>query len=75
MKTLREAKVGEDLIVAKIQGDLPTKRHIMDLGVTKGCHLHVRKVAPLGDPIQITLRGYELTIRKDDAENILVEEA
>lgn len=74
MKSLRDAKVGENLSVAKIEGDGPTKRRIMDMGITKKTELFVRKVAPLGDPVQINLRGYELTIRKHDAENILVEE-
>ena len=74
MKTLRDAEVGETLRIAKILGDGPTKRRIMDMGITKGTEILVRKVAPLGDPIQINLRGYELTIRKHDAENIMVEE-
>jgi len=60
--------------LTKILGDGPTKRRIMDMGITKGTEILVRKVAPLGDPIQINLRGYELTIRKHDAENIMVEE-
>ena len=74
MKTLRDAEVGETLRIAKILGDGPTKRRIMDMGITKGTEILVRKVAPLGDPIQINLRGYELTIRKHDSENIMVEE-
>ena len=74
MKTLRNAEVGETLRIAKILGDGPTKRRIMDMGITKNTDLFVRKVAPLGDPVQISLRGYELTIRKHDAENIMVEE-
>lgn len=74
MKTLRDAEVGETLRIAKILGDGPTNRRIMDMGITKGTEILVRKVAPLGDPIQINLRGYELTIRKHDAENIMVEE-
>ena len=74
MKSLRDAKVGENLKVAKIKGDGPTKRRIMDMGINKNTDLFVRKVAPLGDPVQISLRGYELTIRKHDAENIIVEE-
>ncbi len=73
MKSLRDAKVGENLKVVKIKGDGPTKRRIMDMGITKNTDLFVRKVAPLGDPVQISLRGYELTIRKHDAENIMVE--
>ena len=75
MKSLRDAKVGENLKVKKIVGDGPTKRRIMDMGITKNTEIFVRKVAPLGDPVQINLRGYELTIRKHDAENIMVEEA
>ena len=74
MKTLRDAEVGETLRIAKILGDGPTKRRIMDMGITKGTEILVRKVAPLGDPIQINLRGYELTIRKHDAEHMMVEE-
>ena len=74
MKSLRDANVGENLKVVKIKGDGPTKRRIMDMGITKNTDLFVRKVAPLGDPVQISLRGYELTIRKHDAENIMVEE-
>ena len=74
MKSLRDAKVGENLKVVKIKGDGPTKRRIMDMGITINTDIFVRKVAPLGDPVQISLRGYELTIRKHDAENIMVEE-
>ena len=74
MKSLRDAKVGENLKVVKIKGDGPTKRRIMDMGITKNTDIFVRKVAPLGDPVQISLRRYELTIRKHDAENIMVEE-
>ena len=73
MKSLREANVGENLKVAKILGDGPTKRRIMDMGITKNVEIYIRKVAPLGDPVQINLRGYELSLRKDDAENILIE--
>ena len=75
MKSLKEAIVGENLTVAKVKGEGPTKRRIMDMGLTKGTDVFVRKVAPLGDPIQISLRGFELTIRRNDAQNILVEEA
>lgn len=75
MKSLRDAKVGETLEVAKINGQRPAKRRIVDMGITKGTEIYVRKVAPLGDPIQINLRGYELTIRKHDAQNVMVEEA
>ena len=74
MKSLRDAGVGENLKVVKIKGDGPTKRRIMDMGITKNTDIFVRKVAPLGDPVQISLGGYELTIRKHDAENIMVEE-
>lgn len=75
MKSLKEAEVGENLTIAKINGQGPAKRRIMDMGLTKGTGVFVRKVAPLGDPIQISLRGFELTIRRNDAENIMVEEA
>ena len=71
--TLGEAKVGSTVVVEKIKGDGAYKRRIMDMGITKGSELYIRKVAPLGDPVEITVRGYELSIRKGDAENILVE--
>ena len=74
MKTLKEVKVGEDAVVKKLHGEGATKRRIMDMGITKGTAVHVRKVAPLGDPIELTVRGYELSIRKADAEMIEVEE-
>ena len=74
MQTLRDAVVGKYYIVKKIKGSGPLKRRIMDMGITKNTDIFVRKVAPLGDPVQISLRGYELTIRKHDAENIMVEE-
>ncbi|WP_297281671.1 ferrous iron transport protein A [uncultured Anaerococcus sp.] len=74
MKSLRQADIGERVTIKKVEGQGPFKRRILDMGLTKGTELFVRKVAPLGDPIQVSLRGYELTIRKDDAENILVEE-
>ena len=73
MKTLREAKVGETVTVTKLNGEGAVKRRIMDLGVTKGVELYVRKVAPLGDPVEVTVRGYELSLRKQDAEIIEVE--
>lgn len=73
MKTLREAKIGETLTVLRITGEGAIKRRIMDMGITKGVELYVRKVAPLGDPVEITVRGYELSIRKADAEMIMVE--
>ena len=73
MKTLRQVQVGEDVKVVKIHGEGAVKRRIMDMGVTKGVQVHVRKVAPLGDPVEITVRGYELSIRKGDAEMTEVE--
>ena len=73
MKTLREAKVGDTVTVVKLHGEGAVKRRIMDMGVTKGVEVYVRKVAPLGDPVEITVRGYELSIRKADAEMIEVE--
>lgn len=73
MKTLNQVKVGETVKVTKIAGEGPIKRRIMDMGITKGTVLHVRKAAPLGDPIEITVRGYELSVRKADAEMVQVE--
>lgn len=73
MKTLREAKIGETVKVVKITGEGAVKRRIMDMGVTKGVEIYVRKVAPLGDPVEVTVRGYELSLRKQDAEMIEVE--
>ena len=73
MKTLKDAKVGETLTVMKLQGTGAIKRRIMDMGITKGVQVHIRKVAPLGDPVEITVRGYELSIRKADADRIEVE--
>lgn len=73
MKTLRSAKPGDTLKVIKINGDGALKRRIMDMGVTKGVEIYVRKVAPLGDPVEVTVRGYELSIRKADAEMIETE--
>ena len=70
MKTLRDAKVGDTVKVARINGAGALKRRIMDMGVTKGTEIYVRKVAPLGDPLEVTIRGYELSIRKADAEMI-----
>lgn len=72
MKTLKEAKPGETVTVTKLVGEGATKRRIMDMGITKGTTLTVRKVAPLGDPVEITVRGYELSIRKEDGEKIFV---
>ncbi len=73
MKTLRQTHVGETVKVVKLHGEGAVKRRIMDMGVTKGVEVYVRKVAPLGDPVEITVRGYELSIRKADAEMIEVE--
>lgn len=73
MKTLRDVKVGHKAKVVKLYGEGALRRRIMDMGITKGVELYVRKVAPLGDPIEITVRGYELSIRKADAEMIEVE--
>lgn len=73
MKTLREVAVGETVKVKKIHGDGPVKRRIMDMGITKGVEIFVRKVAPLGDPMELNLRNYELSVRKADAEIIEVE--
>ena len=73
MKTLKQAKVGETVKVVKLHGEGAVKRRIMDMGITKGTDVHIRKVAPLGDPIEVTVRGYELSLRKADAEMIEVE--
>ena len=73
MKTLKETKCGETVTVIRLGGEGALKRRIMDMGITKGTSIFVRKVAPLGDPVEITVRGYEPSIRKGDAENILVE--
>ena len=75
MKTLKESKVGETVRVVKLHGEGAVKRRIMDMGLTKGIEVEIRKVAPLGDPIEVTVRGYELSIRKSDAEMIEVENA
>ena len=72
MKTLTQVKVGDTVTVVKLHGEGAVKRRIMDMGLTKGIPIHVRKVAPLGDPIEVTVRGYELSIRKADAEMIEV---
>ena len=73
MKTLRDAKVGDTVRVVKLHGEGAVKRRIMDMGITKGVEVHIRKVAPLGDPVEVTVRGYELSLRKADAEMIEVE--
>ena len=74
MKTLKETKCGETVTVIRLGGEGALKRRIMDMGITKGTSIFVRKVAPLGDPVEITVRGYELSIRKGDADMIIVEE-
>ena len=73
MKTLREVAVGQTAKVTKLTGAGPVKRRIMDMGITKGVEIYVRKVAPLGDPVEVTVRGYELSLRKEDAQMIEVE--
>jgi ferrous iron transport protein A len=73
MQTLKEVKPGATVRVVKIGGEGPVKRRIMEMGITKGVEVHVRKVAPLGDPVEITVRGYELSLRKEDAQSIEVE--
>ena len=70
MRTLRDAKVGETVKVAKLSGEGAVKRRIMDMGITNGSEIYVRKVAPLGDPVEINIRGYELSVRKADAEMV-----
>ena len=72
MKTLREAKVGQTVTVVRLHGAGAVKRRIMDMGITRGTQVHIRKVAPLGDPIELNVRGYELSVRKADAERIEV---
>lgn len=73
MKTLKEVGCGETVTVVKLHGEGALKKRIMDMGVTKGCSVFVRKIAPLGDPIEVTVRGYELSLRKSEAENIEVQ--
>ena len=73
MRTLREVKVGETVKVVKLNGEGAVKRRIMDMGITRGVEIYVRKVAPLGDPVEVTVRGYELSLRKNDAEMVEVE--
>ena len=73
MKTLKQAAIGDTVKVVKLHGEGAVKRRIMDMGITKGTEVFVRKVAPLGDPVEITVRGYELSVRKADAEMIQVE--
>ena len=74
MKTLRDVKIGESATVKRLHGEGATKRRIMDMGITRGTEIKVRKLAPLGDPLELTVRGYELSLRKADAEMIEVEE-
>jgi len=73
MKTLRQAKIGDTVKVVKLHGEGAVKRRIMDMGITRGVEVYIRKVAPLGDPIEVNVRGYELSIRKADAEMIEIE--
>mgnify|MGYP002509840361 FL=1 len=73
MKTLKDVNIGETAIVARLHGEGPVRRRIMDMGITKGVEIFVRKVAPLGDPMELNVRGYELSIRRGDAEMIEVE--
>ena len=72
MKTLRDVKIGQTAVIKRLHGEGALKRRIMDMGLTKGTEVYVRKVAPLGDPIEVTVRGYELSLRKSEAGNILV---
>ena len=73
MKTLKDIKIGETAVVNRLNGEGAVKRRIMDMGITKGTSVYVRKVAPLGDPIEVTVRGFELSLRKADASSIIVE--
>ena len=73
MKTLRDTEIGDTVKVVKLHGEGAVRRRIMDMGITKGVEIYVRKVAPLGDPVEITVRGYELSLRKADAEMVEVE--
>lgn len=73
MKTLKQAKIGETVKVVKLHGEGAIKRRIMDMGITRGTEIYIRKVAPLGDPIEVTVRGYELSLRKVDADMIEIE--
>ena len=72
--TLKDAKVGSTVVVSRIHGEGAYKRRIMDMGITKGCEIYIRKVAPLGDPVEITIRGYELSLRKQDAQCVQISE-
>ena len=73
MKTLKDASIGQTVKVKKLTGEGPVKRRIMDMGITKGTEVYVRKVAPLGDPVEVNVRGYELSLRKEDAQMIEVQ--
>lgn len=73
MRTLKSAKIGETVKVLKFNGEGVVKRRLMDMGITKGTTIYIKKVAPLGDPIEVTVRGYELSLRKDEAENIIID--
>ncbi len=73
MNTLKQAKIGDTVTVVKLHGEGAVKRRLMDMGITKGTSVHIRKVAPLGDPIEVTVRGYELSLRKADAEMIEIQ--
>ena len=73
MKTLRQAQVGETVRVVKLHGEGALRRRMMDMGITKGTEIYIRKIAPLGDPVEINIRGYELTLRKEDAEIVEIE--
>ena len=73
MRTLNDAKIGEKVKVSKVVGDMALKRRIMDMGVTKGVKIFIKKFAPFGDPLEITVRGYDLSLRKNEAKNIIIE--
>ena len=73
MNTLRDAKIGDTVKVVKLHGECAVKRRIMDMGITRGVEVYIRKVAPLGDPVEVTVRGYELSLRKEDAKMVEVE--
>ena len=73
MKTLRQAQVGQTVKVVKLHGEGALRRRMMDMGITKGTEIYIRKIAPLGDPVEVNIRGYELTLRKDDAEIVEIE--
>jgi len=73
MKTLRQAQVGQTVRVVKLHGEGALRRRMMDMGITKGTEIYIRKIAPLGDPVEVNIRGYELTLRKDDAEIVEIE--